>query len=429
MLDLKFIRENPGLVKKGIKNKGETGDVDKILDLDSRRRDILQKVEKLKHQRNELSQRISRLKKENKPADDVIGETRELSQQIKNLDDDLKKIESTLNDLLIRIPNIPHHTTPIGKNADSNVVVNAWGKIPEFDFEISNHLEIGERLDIIDFPRGSKIAGRGFPVYKGKGAQLERALINLMLDTHIKKHGYQEIFPPFLVNDASMYGTGQLPKMAEDMYFCERDDLYLVPTAEVPVTNLHRDEILASEQLPIKYCAYTACFRREAGSWGKETRGFLRVHQFNKVELVKIVPPEDSYQELDTLVQEAGFVLQCLGIPYRVVELCSGDLSFAAAKCYDIEVWSPAEKQWLEASSCSNFEDFQARRMNLRYRPNSTTKPEFPHTLNGSGVATSRLMVALLEINQTDEGSVLVPEPLRAYTGFSVIKREDFSSQ
>ncbi|MFZ0389007.1 MAG: serine--tRNA ligase, partial [Calditrichia bacterium] len=257
------------------------------------------------------------------------------------------------------------------------------------------------------------------------GAQLERALINFMLDSHIMDHQYKEIFPPFLVNKDSMFGTGQLPKMQEDMYYVERDDLYLIPTAEVPVTNLHRDEILAAEDLPVKYCAYTACFRREAGSWGKDTRGFLRVHQFNKVELVKIVPPETSYQELELLLRDACRILELLGIPYRVVELCSGDLSFAAAKCYDIEVWSPAEKRWLEASSCSNFEDFQARRMNLRYRPSSTSKPVFPHTLNGSGLATTRLMVALLEVYQTDEGSVMIPECLRPYTGFNLIKRED----
>jgi seryl-tRNA synthetase len=424
MLDLKFIRDNPKLVKKGIKNKGEMGDVDEILKLDTRRRDIIQNVEKLKHQRNDFSQQVSKLKKEGKPANEVITKTRELSQNIKDLDEELNQIETALQKELDVIPNIPHESVPVGKDASSNVVIRAWGKMPEFDFEISNHLEIAERLDILDFPRGSKVSGRGFPVYKGMGAQLERALINFMLDVQGNENGYKEIFPPFLVNRESMYGTGQLPKLESDMYHCQEDDLFLIPTAEVPVTNLHRDEILTGEELPVKYCAYTACFRREAGSWGKDTRGFLRVHQFNKVELVKIVLPEDSYKELELLLRDACRVLELLGVPYRVVELCTGDLSFAAAKCYDIEVWSPAEKRWLEASSCSNFEDFQARRMNLRFRRIASGKPEFPHTLNGSGVATSRLMVALLEINQTDEGSVMVPEPLRKYTGFSIIKRE-----
>ncbi len=425
MLDLKLIREEPDLVKQGIKNKGEMGNVDKILELDSQRRSIIQDVETLKHERNELSQKVSELKKEGKPADEVISRTREISQSIKDMDEKLKSLDIALQDELDRIPNLPHESVPVGKNASDNVVVRAWGKMQEFDFEISNHLEIAERLNIMDFPRGSKITGRGFPVYRGKGAQLERALINFMLDTHVMEHGYTEIFPPFLVNRESMRGTGQLPKLEEDMYHAEKDDLFLIPTAEVPVTNLHRDEILQMDNLPVKYCAYTACFRREAGSWGKDTRGFLRVHQFNKVELVKIVPPDNSYEELELLLSDACRILELLGIPYRVVELCTGDLSFAAAKCYDIEVWSPAEGRWLEASSCSNFEDFQARRMNLRFRRNATSKPEYPHTLNGSGVATSRLMVALLENYQTDEGSVMIPEPLRNYTGFNIIKRED----
>lgn len=425
MLDLKFIRENPDLVKKGLANKNEMGDVDRILELDEKRREILQEVERLKHQRNEFSQQVSVLKKEGKPADEIIAKTREVSQKIKSLDGELAEVEEQLAYELDRVANLPHSSVPVGKTAEDNVLVSAWGKMPEFDFEISDHLEIAERLDLFDFPRGSKITGRGFPVYKGKGAQLERALINFMLDTHIKQHGYTEIFPPFLANAASMRGTGQLPKLQEDMYYCEKDDLYLIPTAEVPVTNLHRDEILMAEQLPIKYCAYTACFRREAGSWGKDTRGFLRLHQFNKVELVKIVPPENSYDELEKLLKDACHILELLNIPYRVMALCTGDLSFAAAKCYDIEVWSPAEKKWLEASSCSNFEDFQARRMNLRFRRSANAKPEFPHTLNGSGLATSRLMVALLENNQTDEGSVMIPEALRPYTGFSILKRED----
>ena len=425
MLDLKFIRENPALVKEGIKNKGEMGDVDAILHLDEKRREIIQKVEALKHERNDLSQQVSILKKQKKSVEAVIQRTRDISQSIKEQDEELKNLEISLKNKLDWLPNLPHSSVPLGKDSNGNVVIRAWGKIPEFDFEISNHLEIAERLDILDFPRGSKISGRGFPVYKGKGAKLERALINFMLDTQSNEHGYKEVFPPFLVNRDSMYGTGQLPKLQEDMYFCELDDLFLIPTAEVPVTNLHRDEILSLEKLPLKYCSYTACFRREAGSWGKDTRGFLRVHQFNKVELVKIVPPENSYQELESLLKDACRILELLGIPYRVVELCTGDLSFSAAKCYDVEVWSPAEKRWLEASSCSNFEDFQARRMNLRFRRGATAKPEFPHTLNGSGMATSRLIVALLETYQTDEGSVMVPDVLQHYTGFNLIKRED----
>lgn len=426
MLDLKFIRENPDITKRGIKNKRETGDVDEILSLDNKRREIIQNVERLKHERNELSQQVGQLKKQEKSANDIIVKTKDIGKKIKDLDESLKDVESDLRSEMDRIPNLPHESVPVGQDASDNVVIRAWGKIPEFDFEISNHLELSERLDIIDFPRGSKITGRGFPVYKGKGAALERALINFMLETQIKEHGYKEISPPLIVNRESMYGTGQIPKLEEDMYLCELDDLFLIPTAEVPITNLHRSEILMGDKLPVKYCGYTACFRREAGSWGKDTRGFLRVHQFNKVELVKIVTPESSYQELESLLKDACRISELLGVPYRVVELCTGDLSFTSAKCYDIEVWSPAEKRWLEASSCSNYEDFQARRMELRFRRSTNEKPEFPHTLNGSGMATSRLMVALLETYQTDEGSVMVPEALRSYCGFNIIKREDF---
>lgn len=424
MLDLKFIRENAEAVVAGIRSKGDTIDIDEILNLDGRRRELLQNVEKLKADRNQFSQQVSQLKKEKKDATAIIERTREIGQEIKQFDDELRDIETSLEDHLLRIPNLPHNSVPKGKDASENVEVKKWGEIPAFSFNISDHLEICERLDIVDFPRGSKISGRGFPVYKGKGARLERALINFMLDLHSSQHGYKEIFPPFVVNRESMRGTGQIPKFPEDMYYAEKDDLFLIPTAEVPVTNLHRDEILTIEELPIHYCAYTACFRREAGSWGKDTRGFLRLHQFNKVELVKIVEPEHSYAELEALLRNATKVLELLNVPYRVIELCTGDLSFGAAKCYDIEVWSPAENRWLEASSCSNFEDFQARRMNTRYRPAGGAKPEFVHTLNGSGVATSRLIVALLELNQNEDGSVTVPEALRDYTGFSVIKRD-----
>ncbi len=424
MLDLKFIREHPETVKKALASKGETADIDEILALDTQRRQILQKVEKLKHDRNEFSRKVGQLKKEKKEAGEFVEKTRLIGQEIKQLDVDLKAIQEELNSRLERLPNLPHESTPVGKSEADNVVVSAWGKLPEFDFEISDHLEICERLDIVDFPRGSKVTGRGFPVYKGMGARLERALINFMLDLHSGEYGYREIFPPFLVNRSSMRGTGQLPKMEEDMYHCERDDLFLVPTAEVPITNLHRDEIIPIDQLPIKYCAYTACFRREAGSWGKDTRGFQRLHQFNKVELVKFTLPEESYIAHKALLKDACRVLEILGLPYRILELCTSDLSFAAAKCYDLEVWSPADQKWLEVSSCSNFEDFQARRMNIRFRRSGAARPEFVHTLNASGVATPRLMVALLEINQTEDGSVIIPEPLRKYTGFNAIKRD-----
>lgn len=423
MLDLKFIRENPDAVKKGIKNKRETADVKIVLTLDTERRKILQKVEKLKHDRNTFSQEVSKLKREGKDAQKVIDKTRKIGQNIKEFDERLKEIETDLNDNLDRIPNLPHKSVPIGKSEKDNVVIKAWGKIPEFDYDISDHLEICERLDIADFPRGSKVTGRGFPIYKGMGAQLERALINFMLDLHISQHGYREIFPPFVVNRTSMRGTGQLPKLEEDSYLCDKDDLFLIPTAEVPITNMHRDEVFHVEDLPTKYTAYSACFRREAGSWGKDTRGFLRLHQFNKVEMVKYVVPDESYNELELLLNDACHVLELLRIPYRVIELCSADLSFAAAKCYDIEVWSPNGENWLEASSCSNFEDFQARRMNIKYKPKSNAKPELVHTLNGSGVATSRLIVALLEVNQNEDGSVNVPEALWKYTGFKKITR------
>jgi seryl-tRNA synthetase len=422
MLDLKFIRENPEVVKNAIRLKGEKDTVDEILKLDERRRELIKKGDALKARRNDVTEEIANLKKQGKDATDLIEEMRKVSDEIKSIDAELKKVETELENLLLWLPNIPHSSVPIGKDASDNVVVRVWGEIPEFDFEIKDHLTLGKKLGIIDFERGAKLTGSGFPLYIGKGATLERALINFMLDLHIQKHGYIEVFPPFLVNEASMRGTGQIPKLKDDMYYCPEDDLYLIPTAEVPVTNIHRDEILDISELPKKYVAYSACFRREAGSWGRETKGFLRVHQFNKVELVKFTTPETSYDELESLVKDAEEVLQLINIPYRVVLLCTGDMSFASAKTYDIEVWSPAEKKWLEASSCSNFEDFQARRMNVRFRRDKKSKPEFVHTLNGSGLATSRLMVALLENYQTPEGKVIVPKVLHKYTGFTIIE-------
>ncbi len=425
MLDLKFIRENPERVKQGIQAKGEMGDVDRILQLDARRRQIIQEVEDLKKQRNENSKKVAQYKKEGKDPSTIIAHTRQIGETIKQLDEELKQVEAELHEQLSRIPNLPHESTPIGKDASDNVEVKRWGKLPEFDFSPQNHLELGERLDILDFKRGGKVTGSGFPVYKGDGARLERALINFMLDFHIEKHGYTEVFPPFLANRESMFGTGQLPKLEDDMYLAEKDDLFLIPTAEVPVTNLHRNEILEGDALPIKYVAYSACFRREAGSYGKDTRGFLRVHQFNKVEMVNFVHPEKSYDFHEQLLREACEILEALELPYRVLLLCSGDLSFAAAKCYDIETWSPAEQKWLETSSVSNFEDFQARRANIRFRSEKGAKPTFVHTLNGSGLATSRLMVSLLETYQTDEGTVIIPEVLRKYMGGQdVIKRK-----
>lgn len=422
MLDLKFIRENPEIVKRAIELKGEKDRVDEILKLDERRRELIKKGDALKAKRNDVTEEIANLKKQGKDATELIEEMRKVSEEIKMIDSELKSVESELENLLLWVPNIPHESVPVGKDKEDNVVVRSWGEVQEFDFEVIDHLTLGKKLGIIDFERGAKLTGSGFPLYIGKGAMLERALINFMLDLHIQKHGYVEVFPPFLVNEASMRGTGQIPKLREDMYYCPEDDLYLIPTAEVPVTNIHRDEILDISELPKKYVAYSACFRREAGSWGRETRGFLRVHQFNKVELVKFTTPETSYDELESLVNDAEEVLQLLNIPYRVVLLCTGDMSFSSAKTYDIEVWSPAEKKWLEASSCSNFEDFQARRMNIRFRRDKKSKPEFVHTLNGSGLATSRLMVALLENYQTPEGKVIVPKALHKYTGFTIIE-------
>ncbi len=421
---MKFIRDNIELVKKGVLLKGEKCDVNRLLELDSQRRQLIYDVDQLKKERNENSKKVADLIKEKKNAADLIERTKQISSEIKDLDEKLGELQIEIKYDMDRIPNMPHPSTPEGKNSEDNVEVKTWGEIPKFDFEVMDHLDLGERLDILDFKRGGKVAGSGFPVYKGMGARLERALINFMLDLHIRDHGYTEVFPPFLANRISMYGTGQLPKLEEDMYLADKDDLFLIPTAEVPLTNLHRDEILPIEKIPMKYVAYSACFRREAGSYGKETRGFLRVHQFNKVELVNFTLPEDSYEAHERILKEATKILELLEIPYRILALSTGDLSFAAAKCYDIETWSPAENKWLEASSISNFEDFQARRANIRFKRNREKSPEFVHTLNGSGLATSRLMVSLMEINQTDEGTIVIPKVLQPYLGgLDCIKR------
>lgn len=425
MLDIKFIRENPELVIKGLKNKNvEATVVETILFTDKERRTLIQKVEELKAQKNKVSAEIPELKKIGKDISAIFNEMKLIGDEIVKLDKELRSKEEVINDILLKTPNLAHSSVPVGKSAEENVEVRQW--LPEGfsfknDFKVLDHVELGKKLGILDFERGTKISGSGFPLYMGKGATLERALINFMLDYHLHQHDYTEVMPPILVNRESMKGTGQLPKMEDDMYFIEKDGLYPVPTAEVPITNIHRDEILTEKDLPIKYVGYSPCFRREAGSYGKESKGFLRVHQFNKVEMVKFSKPENSYNELELMVKDAEDILHALNIPYRILLLCTGDLSFSAAKCYDIETWSPAENKWLEASSCSNFEAFQARRANIRYRKEETKKPEFIHTLNGSGLATSRLMVSLLENYQTPEGKVIVPKALQKYTGFEVI--------
>ena len=415
MLDLKFIRENVDKVKEAVKNKNEKTDVDLILSSDEQRRSLLSEADKLKHQRNVVSEKIAKMKKEKQDAKEEIEKMRKVSTQIDSLDKELKEVGKKIADLLLTVPNLPHSSVPIGFDEDSNVVVKSWGEIPKFDFEPRSHWDLGQILGILDLPKAAKVAGTGFLVLTGKGAKLQRALTNFMLDLHTNKHGYVEILPPFMANRPSMTGTGQLPKLEDDMYLCEREDLFLIPTAEVPVTNLHRDEILKAEQLPIYYTAYTACFRREAGAYGKDTRGMIRVHQFDKVEMVKFVGPETSYDELESLVVDAEEVLQLLGLPYRVRILCTSDLSFAAAKCYDIEAWASGVGKYLEVSSCSNYEDFQARRMGIKFRPKGGGKLQYVHTLNGSGVALPRTMIALLENYQTKEGTVIIPEVLKPY--------------
>ena len=424
MLDIKYIRENPDKVRQGIKNKNEKDRLDEVLELDQKRRDLLTETEELKAKRNQGSAQVAQLKKAGGDASALLAEMKRLSDQVTFNDSILSDVEEKLNNILMYLPNLPHESVPVGRSAEDNIETKVWisdGFSFEHNEKVLDHVELGKKLKILDFERGAKISGSGFPLYLGKGATLERALINFMLDYHIHHHGFSEVFPPFLVNRESMKGTGQLPKMEEDMYFIEKDDLFPIPTAEVPITNIYRGEILNEADLPIKYVGYSACFRREAGSYGKESKGFLRVHQFNKVEMVKFVKPETSYDELEKLVNDAEDILQELQIPYRLLLLCTADLSFAAAKCYDIETWSPAENKWLESSSCSNFENFQARRANIRYRNEKTKKPEFVHTLNGSGLATSRLMVSILENYQTPEGKIIVPKVLQKYTGFEII--------
>lgn len=415
MIDLKFIRENLELVKTSLKNRGYEEDLSGFIELDKERRRLISEAEELKHKRNIVSDEIGRAKGEGRSRDDLIGEMRSISQRIKELDEGVRKLEGDLEELLLNLPNIPHPSVPVGSSEAENREIRRWGKNPELSFTPKSHWDIGEALDILDFRRAAKIAGTRFVLYKGLGAKLERALINFMLDLHTREHGYQEVLPPFMTNRESMTATGQLPKFEQDLFRCNGIDYYLVPTAEVPVTNIYRDEILDEEDLPIYYTAYTPCFRAEAGSYGRDTRGLIRQHQFNKVELVKFVRPQDSYDELESLVIDAEEVLKRLELPYRVVTLCTADLGFAAAKCYDIEVWVPSQGVYREISSCSNFEDFQARRANIRYRPAGSKKSEFVHTLNGSGLAVGRTVVAILENYQQKDGSVIIPEALRDY--------------
>lgn len=417
MLDIKFVRANPELVIEGLKKRGADLSLAGFLELDQKRREKLAEVEALKSQRNKVSEEIGKMKKAGQNADRQVEEMRLVGQKIKELDAELKEIEEKLTEIILAIPNIPHASVPEGTCDEDNKQVRTWGETPQFSFEPKPHWDIGEALDILDFERAGKVTGTRFTFLKGYGAKLERALVNFMLDLHTEKHGYQEVFPPFIVNGDSMLGTGQLPKFAEDMFKLENTGYYLIPTAEVPVTNIYRDEILDGEKLPLYYTAYSACFRAEAGAHGRDTRGLIRQHQFNKVELVKFVKPEDSYDELKKLVRDAEEVLQLLELPYRVVALCGGDLGFSAAKTYDLEVWFPSFNTYREISSCSNFEDFQARRANIRFRNEIKGKPQFVHTLNGSGLAVGRTVAAILENYQQEDGSVIVPKVLRPYMG------------
>jgi seryl-tRNA synthetase len=415
MLEIRFIRENRDLIDKALKARGNDLALKSLLKVDSQRRKLLQEVEDLRNLRNRVSEKIGRQKKERKDTGELLAQMKKVASKIKELNNLLKEKEISLNEYLFLMPNIPHPSVPVGRDETENPVIRTWGDILEFEFKPVPHWEVGERLDILDLERAAKIAGARFAVYRGLGAKLERALINFMLDLHQDLHGYTEILPPFIVNKESLVSTGQLPKFADDLFKLENWNYYLVPTAEVPITNLHRDEILDEEILPIYYMAYTPCFRSEAGSYGKDTRGIVRQHQFNKVELVKFCQPENSYTELESLLLDAEEVLQKLNLPYRTIELCTGDLGFSASKTYDIEVWLPGQNRFCEISSCSNFEAFQARRANIRYRPKGQAKTRLLHTLNGSGLAVGRTLVAILENYQQEDGSVLIPEALIKY--------------
>ena len=422
MLSLKFIRENIEKVKLSLQHKNVDFDVDALLSEDDERRNLIRGVEQLKSERNIATKDIADKKKNAEDATTAISQMRLVSDKIKALDQELKKIDEGIADKLLFIPNVYHNSVPIGQREDDNELVRVWGNKVKFDYTPLTHLELSEKYNLFDFKRATKMSGSGFPLYRGVGAKLERALINFMLNYHVEEHGYEELFPPFLTTREATTTTGQLPKFQEDMYHVTGDDLYCISTAEVPVTNMHRDEQLEEANFPYKYTAYSACFRREAGSYGKDTRGLLRLHQFNKVEMVQFVHPDTSYDILETLVNDAEDILQALGLHYRIVTLCTGDLSFSAAKCYDIELWAPGEDKYLEVSSCSNFESFQARRGNIRFRRSDTKKLDFVHTINGSGVATPRLMVALLETYQQEDGSIKIPEVLVPFMGIDSIR-------
>jgi len=419
MLDIKFIRENPDVVREALQNRHSGDSIDDILALDERRRVLIVEVEGMKAKRNEVSKEIGRTKAK-PPA--LLEEMRKIGDHIKALDEQVASIEKDLYDRLLRIPNLQHQSVPIGAGSEDNKVIRQWGQQKRFDFDPKPHWDLGEALDIIDFERGVKLSGTRFYVLKGQGAQLQRAVINFMLDLHVKEHGYTEVMPPFMVKQECLYGSGNLPKFADNLYHDAEEDYWFVPTAEVPLTNLFRDEILSQDMLPIYYVAHTACFRREKMSAGKDTRGIKRGHQFDKVEMYKFTSPETSYDELEKLVGNAEEVSKRLGLTYRVLSLCTGDIGFASAKSYDIEMWAPGCKEWLEVSSCSNCIDFQARRTNIRFRPEQGGKPQFVHTLNGSGMALPRVMISIMENYQQADGSIIVPEALRSYTGFDVIE-------
>ncbi len=417
MLEIKFIRQHLDEIEKSLENRGDSINLEAFKRYDDQRKSLLLEIEALRHQRNVVSEQIAAMKKNKENADDLMTQMRDVGGRIKTLDRDLAENEDKIDQILFEIPNLPHPSVPVGKDSSENPVFKKVGDPPAFDFEPAPHWTIGENLKILDFETAAKITGARFPLYLGAGARLERALINFMLDIHTTRHGYKEILPPFIVNRNSMIGTGQLPKFEEDLFKLQGWDYFLVPTAEVPVTNIHRGEILDEEVLPIYYTAYTPCFRSEAGSYGKDTRGLIRQHQFNKVELVKFATPETSYDELESLLSHAEAILKLLEIPYQVVVLCTGDLGFSAAKTYDIEVWMPAQGVYREISSCSNFESFQARRANIRFKRKGKKGTELVHTLNGSGLAVGRTVAALLENNQQADGSVLIPEALRPYMG------------
>ncbi len=417
MVDINYIRENREYILNKYAQRGAKADIDAFLRLDDKRRQLLQKTEQLRYEKNTASQNVAAMKRKGDPAEQEIVRLKDVSQSIKKLEKELRQTQQEISDQLLGFPNIPHDSVPAGVSEADNALVRSYKEIPHFDFEPKPHHELGQVLGILDFERAGKISGSRFCLYMGAGALLERALINFMLNTHTTKHGYTEVLTPYMVNADSMRGTGQLPKFEEDLFKIESDGYYLIPTAEVPVTNIYRNEILAEADLPIYYVCYSACFRREAGSYGQDTQGIIRQHQFNKVELVKFSAPEASYNELEKLLSNAEQILKLLDLPYRVVSLCTGDLGFSAAKTYDIEVWLPSQNKYREISSCSNFEDFQARRAKIRYRPKAGGKPVFVHTLNGSGLAVGRTVVAIMENYQQPDGSIVIPDILRAYMG------------